>query len=186
MRASGRVRRLVGWLSVAGLAVLVGAVLTLFGVARVLEPESVEEPQADAVVVLAGSPGDRLPAGLELMDAGAASTLVLSAGADSPRGWGQIEHLCDREHSFELICIVPQSDNTRGEAATISRLAEDRGWQSLALVTSSYHLDRATFLFRRCFDGEVLPVAASPASVTWPLVRHELLGAVHARVAVWC
>ena len=181
MRHPGRRFQLIPAVAALALGAVLGSAVTLGATARVLAPLAVDGPRADAVVVLAGSPRDRLARGLELMNQGAAPTLVLSAGVDQPRGWAPIDEVCGGRHAFEVICLVPESDSTRGEAVTISRLAHERGWSSLALVTSSYHLDRATRYFDACFDGDVHPVAATPSRITWPLVRHELLGAVHAR-----
>jgi uncharacterized SAM-binding protein YcdF (DUF218 family) len=39
-------------------------------------------------------------------------------------------------------------------------LAAREGWRSVAVVTSSYHVRRASLLIDRCFDGTVHPVAA--------------------------
>ncbi len=59
-------------------------------------------------------------------------------------------------------------------------MAEERDWSRLALVTSDYHLHRATLLFERCFDGEIVPVAAD-APLTTNSFQHELLATIHAQ-----
>ncbi len=45
----------------------------------------------------------------------------------------------------------------------VAALAEKRGWRSLALVTSTYHVTRARLLLDRCFEGRVDVVDAKPS-----------------------
>jgi uncharacterized SAM-binding protein YcdF (DUF218 family) len=40
-----------------------------------------------------------------------------------------------------------------------AELADRKGWKSLVLVTSTYHLRRAGLLLDRCFGGQVRRVA---------------------------
>jgi uncharacterized SAM-binding protein YcdF (DUF218 family) len=67
----------------------------------------------------------------------------------------------------EVIAVRPDPYNTRGEAAIAARLARERHWRSLVVVTSSYHVARARFIFGRAFEGELTMVPA-PAT-TWRL-----------------
>lgn len=202
-------RRLILLLmAVFSVGVLAGIGATVRVVARVHQPHEAaltDGGPADAVVVLAGA-SDRLPRGLDLVADGVAPTLVLSVGIDEPRGWAPVADHCPQTRTvddtgeerggaarppetvddFDVICVVAQTNNTIGEAASITAVAHERGWDSLVLVTSEYHLDRATRYFRTCFDGEILPVA-SDADLSWPLVRHEMAGYVHARtVGLFC
>ncbi len=147
---------------------------------RVLAPTSTAPESADVVVMLAGGSGERLARSLELMRAGVAPTLVLSAGSDKPAALARAQRICGQPHDFEIVCIVPDPETTQGEAAVVGRLAAERGWRTLVLVTSDYHLDRATFHLSRCFDGTIEPVAA-PSPRRPELIRHELIGFVHAR-----
>jgi uncharacterized SAM-binding protein YcdF (DUF218 family) len=57
---------------------------------------------------------------------------------------------------------VPYS--TRGEARTVVRLAGARGWRSIVVVTSRFHVTRAHMLFRRCWHG---PLSMVGAPSTW-------------------
>ncbi len=49
--------------------------------------------------------------------------------------------------------------NTAEEATAIARLAQQRGWHSLLLVTSATHLPRALATFRRLTPLHIIPVA---------------------------
>ena len=136
---------------------------------------------ADAVVVFAGDlPGERINRAVQLMETGVAKTLVISEGS---RGWGHgtaVEQLCDSgSDEFKVICIVPDPDDTIGEAVIFSQVAASNEWDHVIVVTSDAHLTRASLWMARCFPGEVSQVGAdSQASSRY---GHEWLGTVHAK-----
>lgn len=111
--------------------------------------------RADAVIVLSGNK-KRLPVALELMRRGVAPTLVVSYGLDPdhPRA-GRV---CMTRQAFAVLCPKPDPFSTRGEAELIARLAAERGWRSLVVVTSRFHLLRTRLLVERCYDGSVAMV----------------------------
>lgn len=156
-------------LILAGLGVIVvatGLTARLF-----LWPASDSPRQVDAVVVLSGDRGERLARGLALVRAGVSSTLVLDGAPDSQL----VLELCEGGQPFEVVCLRPEPDSTRYEARAAARLASERGWRSVAVVTTTAHLTRAGVLFRRCMDTSVLMVEGR----RWPsleLVVHEWLG----------
>lgn len=121
--------------------------------------------RADAVVVLAGDAGHRIPRGLELVESGVARRLVLSR-EPGPK-WSRWRALCSRR---AVVCFQADPYSTQGEAETVSRLAARRGWRSLAVVTSRYHLHRARLLFERCFDGDLAFVGADYDRRWLPLI----------------
>ncbi len=132
-----------------------------------------DSPQhADAVVVLAGDRNFRLPRALELMRDDVAGALVISDGRDPE--WPEANRLCARGgRGFRVFCFKPQPYSTTGEAEAIGRLARRRGWNSLVVVTSTFHVYRARMLFERCFGGEVDAVASRyklrylPSALFW-------------------
>lgn len=65
-----------------------------------------------------------------------------------------------RRWRFEVICFRARPFSTRGEAREVGRLARERGWRSLIVVTSPYHVERARILFGRCYPGRLEMVAA--------------------------
>jgi uncharacterized SAM-binding protein YcdF (DUF218 family) len=126
-------------------------------------PRDDEPGSADAVVVLSGVRKTRLAKGLELVRRGVAPTLVISDG-EAP-GWPAANRLCeDGATGFRVVCFRPRPYSTHGEAADVARLARARGWRSLVVVTSRYHVTRARLLFRRCLDGPVSAVAADTSA----------------------
>jgi uncharacterized SAM-binding protein YcdF (DUF218 family) len=113
--------------------------------------------RADAVVVFAGGDGERQSEGIRLVREGVAPVLVISDGGEpgSPRA-----RVCrERPAGLRLVCFSPDPATTRGEARRFAELADQQGWRSLVLVTSTYHALRAGLLLERCYDGQVRRVA---------------------------
>jgi uncharacterized SAM-binding protein YcdF (DUF218 family) len=146
----------------------------------VLWPEEQSPRHADAVVVLSGD-HLRLGKALELMARQVAPTLVISDGR-AP-GWHRANRLCEGGARFRVVCFKPRPYSTRGEARAVARLARARGWRSVLVVTSRYHVTRARLLFRRCVDARVwvtgstyrrslvpLEVFLEPAKLAYALV----------------
>jgi uncharacterized SAM-binding protein YcdF (DUF218 family) len=146
----------------------------------VLWPVQDEPRHADAVVVLAGD-HLRLGKALELMTRRVAPTLVISDGL-AP-GWRQANRLCRGGARFRVLCFRPSPYSTRGEARAMARMASARGWRSVVVVTSTYHVTRARLLFDRCVDAQVrvtgstyrrslipLEVFLEPAKLVYALV----------------
>jgi uncharacterized SAM-binding protein YcdF (DUF218 family) len=89
-----------------------------------------------------------------------------------------VHDLCAKGSSqFQLFCLAATPDSTKGEAMTISRMAQEHGWRNIALVTTDYHLTRSARWFDRCYSGKVYPVSA-PASASVAEIAHEWLGTV--------
>ena len=166
-------------LAIAGLIVIPGllAFLTLVWFVNPSVEDVSTAGQADAVVLFAGSP-DRLQTAVQLMDAGAAPTLVVPNGTDIA------ESLCGSTR-YRVLCPVTATIDTRGEAREIGKLASEGGWTSVIAVTSTYHVHRATFLLGRCFEGDVRAVSPPRDYDIEDLVdhvAHEWAGLVGAMV----
>jgi uncharacterized SAM-binding protein YcdF (DUF218 family) len=117
--------------------------------------------EADAVVVLAGS-DVRLPVALRLMKDGVAPTLVVSDGFNDEDE--ERRRLCTGPPTpYTLVCRKPDPYSTRGEARMIRDLARARGWDSIVVVTSRYHLLRTRMLVGRCYGGDLAMRGASDA-----------------------
>jgi uncharacterized SAM-binding protein YcdF (DUF218 family) len=139
----------------------------------------IEHPRrADAVVLLSGD-GGRLPGAVRLMERGVASTLVFVGTPDTIG----VLNICRGPQPFEVVCLHPRPDSTRAEARAAGRFARDKGWDSLVVVTSRYHLTRGRMLLRRCFGGTVHAVGDYPQygrEFARRQIVHELLALGHA------
>lgn len=122
--------------------------------------------KADAVMVLAGEKR-RLPIALDLVERGVAPVLVISDGLD-PR-WTRANRLCRFGDPARIVCVRPEPYSTRGEARLAARLAQERRWDSLVVVTSRFHLFRARLLFERCFRGRLDFVGAANPGLRLPV-----------------
>lgn len=110
---------------------------------------------ADALVSLDGDRPRRLRKAVELAAAGAAPTLVVVGCAVAAP-----ELLHARKLPFEVLSVVPEPSTTRGEARAVARLVGERGWQSVLVVTSTYHVPRARLIFRRALARDLTVVSA--------------------------
>jgi uncharacterized SAM-binding protein YcdF (DUF218 family) len=136
------------------LAVL-GASAVLFAWAPFAEPHP---PKVDAIVVLAGS-RSRLPLALDLFRQGTGRELAISRDPGERRR----VQLC-RLPPRGVFCFDAVPFSTRGEARALAELARTRGWRSVAVISSRFHLFRVRLLVRRCSDVRLELV---PAPVTW-------------------
>jgi uncharacterized SAM-binding protein YcdF (DUF218 family) len=141
---------------VAALAVL--AVLVTISFIPVVRPKRDQPAPADAVVVLSGDHGERLPIAQALIDKGLVDTLVFVGTLDR----AEEERRCRSRQRVEYICLRPQPDNTRTEARAVGQLAKSRGWRTIVVVTSNFHVTRTRILFDRCVDGKVRVMGGDP------------------------
>lgn len=153
------------------LAVLIAAWLVASLVLFVLPPAETGAPaHADAVVVLSGS-SKRLPPAEKLIREGVAPVLALSSVSRTPK-WKAARRLCrsGRYDGARVLCFEASPYSTRGEAETVARIARSRGWSSIVVVSSTFHLTRAAMLFRRCYHGTLSFVGAPD---TWWVLPGE-------------
>lgn len=130
-------------------------------------------PHCDAVVMLGGTlnassgdlfgfdlgePADRIVTAIELFKRNLAGTLILGGGggksSSRPGGvWSEGEvmkpWLAKLGVSGTNVFPLHNCSNTRDEALEVAALAKERKWQRILLVTSAYHMKRASALFAR-------------------------------------
>lgn len=115
--------------------------------------------RVDAVVVLGGEHDGREAYGLAVARSGLAPTVVLSD--PYPAADRVMSQMCLRRHdAVEVICSRPDPATTRGEAMMTRRLAIERHWKSILIVSWRYHLPRARLIFYQCFSNMELSIAA--------------------------
>lgn len=129
----------------------------------VAESWIVEDPleRADALIVLGDDNfyADRATRAAELFREGKASFVVASGRRLRPNaGIAELmEHdLVERGVPREKILrCVHDADSTREEAEALARLAKERKWRMVIVVTSNYHTRRARYIFRKVFPQGV-------------------------------
>lgn len=135
-------------------------------------PPSGNSGAADAVVMFQGGEGERLAEVQSLLDAGQAGGVAII-----PEGHLlAVPGLCGDHDGYRVICGTPAVANTAGEAAFAAAIAHREGFDTLVVVTSSYHSTRAVIELERCFDGRVEQRPARPdlSVATWAgRITHE-------------
>jgi uncharacterized SAM-binding protein YcdF (DUF218 family) len=137
------------WLRCALVAVLaaafVGAAVGFVGFLSQLRGAESEPAQtADGIVVLTGG-SSRVSDAMELLAAGFGKRLLIS-GVHPTNDVSDISRSLPDNNQSLLACCVDldrSAINTRSNAAETRRWAHERGFKSLIVVTSNYHMPRA-------------------------------------------
>jgi uncharacterized SAM-binding protein YcdF (DUF218 family) len=137
-----------GWLRatiVAGLAmVFVGAGLGFVGfLSQLRASETKPDSKADGIVVLTGG-SSRVSDAMELLAGGYGKRLLIS-GVHPTNAASDISRSLPDNQSLLGCCVDLDRSavNTRSNAAETRRWARERGFKSLIVVTSNYHMPRA-------------------------------------------
>lgn len=124
--------------------------------------------KADAIVVLTGGTG-RFDKGLQLLMAGKAQELLVSGVDKDVRPRELVEMYGIQIHHPALANGVTQialdhgPHNTVGNAESTAEWMRQRGFKSIYLVTSSYHMPRSLLEFQQAMpDAIILPEPAFP------------------------
>lgn len=154
-RAARRRRR--GLLGVLGAVLLIALVAWACVCVRVVGHPQVDARQKVDAVYVIGPVETRIDQVLRTMDTGVAPLLVATTSIDGRTGQPYATDHCGlRTGRYEVECVVPEPYTTRGEARVLGRLVRERGWDRVAVVTSTPHAARTRMLMERCTDAEVL------------------------------
>ena len=161
-----------GWLHALIIAptaiVFVGAVIVFVGavtgfVAFLSQVHGVEvkpSRNADGIVVLTGG-SSRVSDAMELLAAGYGKRLLIS-GVHPTNAASDISRSLPDNQSLLRCCVDLDRSavNTRSNAAETRRWAHERGFKSLIVVTSNYHMPRAIVELSHAMpDIELVPFA---------------------------
>ena len=139
----GLLRRLGMWTVVfcVGVAVLAGVGFLWF-IWRVPADEVALDRNADGIVALTGG-ASRIADAIELLALGRGKRLLIS-GVNRATSSKEISRLNPEFERWVRCCVdFDRSLNTLGNAVETRRWAESRGFRSLIVVTSNYHMPRA-------------------------------------------
>jgi uncharacterized SAM-binding protein YcdF (DUF218 family) len=139
-------RRGRGWLFVGAVAALPFVALAagfFWYAAQIGEESSALDRNADAIVALTGGP-ERIGEALEQLAAGRGKRLLIT-GVNRSTHADALARLVPRYQRLFSCCIdIDHSAiNTIGNAIETRRWAHERGFRSLVVVTSAYHMPRA-------------------------------------------
>ncbi|WP_235026655.1 ElyC/SanA/YdcF family protein [Dietzia lutea] len=140
------------------------AVAGLTAARAVLYPKVDSPGQVNAVVVVAGAADDRYVYARHLAETGVADRVLVSQ--PSPSGdksySASINAYCANSpvvardgRRIQIECFEPDVSTTEGEATDATRIARERGYDSLLVVTYWGHVSRVRIYFEQCFDGPV-------------------------------
>ncbi|MGY3448334.1 YdcF family protein [Bradyrhizobium sp. USDA 4353] len=136
-------RTLAGLVATLGLGFFVAAVGFVGFLSQLRGAEIKPERKADGIVVLTGG-SSRVSDAVELLAGGYGRRLLIS-GVHPTNDANDITRSLPEARSFINCCVDLDYSaiNTRSNAAQARRWAAERGFKSLIVVTSNYHMPRA-------------------------------------------
>jgi uncharacterized SAM-binding protein YcdF (DUF218 family) len=156
-RREGLRAAIVAGLAVGFVAAGVGFVAFL---SQLRGAELKPDRRADGIVVLTGG-SSRVSDAMELLAAGYGSRLLISGVHPTNAASNISRSLSDNQSLLNCCVDLDRSAmNTRSNAAETRRWARERGFKSLIVVTSNYHMPRAVLELSHAMpDIELIPFA---------------------------
>ncbi|GAC1405462.1 MAG: hypothetical protein NVSMB60_24760 [Mycobacterium sp.] len=174
---------------VVAVLIALAVVMALSGIVLFRNAKVDTLQKADAVVVLGGEHDGREDYGIDLARNGWAPAVVISDAY--PENDPVMQRVCKPQPSIEVICARAPELTTRGEAEMMHRLAAQRSWSKIIVVTWRYHLPRARLIFQQCFspDSDEVVMQAVPrqydfSPAHWQFV-YAYQYAAFAKAEVW-
>jgi uncharacterized SAM-binding protein YcdF (DUF218 family) len=136
-----------------------------FALFVVILPGSADGVKTDAIVVLTGGTG-RIERGLLILARGDAKRLLVS-GVDPAVREEELAQLQNAPRALFACCVDLGKDavDTRSNAAEAARWMKHRGYRSVRLVTTDWHMPRARFELERVLpDGMRVVADAVPST----------------------
>jgi len=121
-------------------------------------------PGADVIIVLTGDRG-RVEKGLRLLRDGLAGTLIIS-GVHRDAGLDAIFPSGVEPRLRKRIILEKSSKNTYQNAVEARGIVVEKGFKSIVLLTSWYHIKRAEYIFRGVMPKGVVITACAVVAPT--------------------
>lgn len=146
--------------------VVIGTVALVAGLTAaraVLFPRIDSPERVDAIVVVAGAQDHRYVYARHLADEGVADHILVSQPSNETGSYAAaLDSYCVRTpvsardgRRIDVECFAPDVNTTEGETTAATRIARERGYESLLAVTYWGHVSRVRLYFEQCFDGPV-------------------------------
>jgi uncharacterized SAM-binding protein YcdF (DUF218 family) len=167
-------------------------ILLLYAIAFVLfavtlgRPASASEPRTDAVVVITGSSG-RIAQGVAALEAGKARRMLI-AGADPSVTRRDLVRSLHVNRRLAACCVDlgSESVDTRSNAEEAQRWLAVHGYKSYRLITSDWHMRRASYEFHKVLSSSYRQVPdAVRSEPSFLTLFGEYNKYVLRRLAVW-
>jgi len=118
-------------------------------------PAAADTPKVDAIVVITGGKG-RIEHAADLLAEGRAKRLLIAGADPSVRKADLVRRLGGKERLFDCcVDLGSESVDTRSNAEEAKRWLDRRGFNSIRLVTSDWHMRRARYEFNRQLDQQI-------------------------------
>jgi uncharacterized SAM-binding protein YcdF (DUF218 family) len=167
------------------LLIIYGLGFALFGV-TLGKPAKADADKTDGIVVITGG-SQRIEHGVEMLGAGKGKRMLV-AGADPAVTKADLVRRLGGRKKLVQCCVDlgSESVDTRSNAEETRRWLERKGFKSVRLITSDWHMRRARYEFRRELkdDFKVVPdaVRSEPGFMT---LFGEYNKYLLRRIAVW-
>lgn len=142
-----RVLRYCGYVTLLTMACLIGGFLYFADSVTMMRPP--ENPKADAIVVLTGG-YQRIDQAVDLLRKGSGRRLLISGvhPTTTPR---QIRSMTQSSYDLFACCVDMGylAQDTIGNAFETAQWIHDKGYSSVLVVTSNYHMQRSLMELRR-------------------------------------
>jgi len=162
------------WVALFVFVLVVGIATTAFvNAAAFLEAPGGAPARADAVMVLGGGFGDRERRAAEIYRDGLAPLLVLMGMEDAVND-KEIDYLHWRAKVLTragvpegALLIDPQSTTSMREAAYGAKLARERRWKRVIVVSDPPHMRRLSIVWGRALEGSGVELVLVPSRAAW-------------------
>ncbi len=197
--AAARRRTVEGLIAVVALYLLLFQTPVLWWVASPLLVTSPPQP-AEAIVVFAGGVGESGKAGggfqervtqaVELYRAGYAPRLIFSSGYVFTLREAEVMKAVavDNGVPAEVILLEEAAKNTHDNVQLTRQILDQHGWDRILLVSSPYHMRRATLTWQKLAPGIVVVPTPVPQSQFYTHDRgaslEQIRGILHEYVAL--
>lgn len=156
------------FLALIGIAALIWLVGLFAFAERVRSLAPAPEPErADAIVALTGPSAERVNAAIRLLEQDKGERVLIS-GVNPEVRRQELRELTPGSNRLFNCCVDLgfEAETTTGNAAEIAAWARSRGYDSLIVVTSDYHMPRSLMEIRSAAPGvELTPYAVETPSL---------------------